>query len=137
MLLVRIIGSMVASFAMAAEVPVIEKYAPIPAVPGKTLLIEGRGFGEKREDGPGMVWFGQCKSMKGAPGGAGWIRLTYRSAISWNDTRIEIMMPHNAQGIVAVMGMSGKLSGTFEMDVVNECAEPQGKPHGAVSSAGF
>ena len=123
MLLAQMIGPLLASFAMAAEAPVIEKYSPVPAVPGKMIVLEGRGFGELREDAPGMVWFGQCKSMKGAPGGAGWIRLTYRSATNWSDTRIEIKMPHNAQGIVAVMGMSGKLSDTFEMDVVDPCAE--------------
>lgn len=115
------------SLAMSAEIPVVERVDPAKVHPGEVLTIEGRHFGADQEDGPGMVWLGQCLAIKNAPGGAGWLRLGRKSMISWSDNRITLRVPLNASGTLVIQSMAGRLSEPMSIEIIDECIEYQKK----------
>jgi transglutaminase-like putative cysteine protease len=88
--------------------PRIGSIRPTAFEPGSSVVIEGKGFGEQRGN--------RGVKLDGSP-------LTAASYLSWNDTRIEVIIPNTADsGLVKVYGPLGESNAEI---VVSRSKTPQ------------
>ena len=112
-----------AGISMAADFPIIEKLDPVPAKVGERLTITGKGFGGDRADGFGKVWVARCRSMPDAPGASGMMEYPRSRLLSWSDTKIEFVLPPKSAGVLALTGMSGRISPPLEFQIDRMCED--------------